>query len=114
MARKKDTKDLSGVSVHAGFPNPAAESVLENPDFNRLLIKHPSATFCMHLQGNDWQDQGIFNGDIVVIDRTIDPKKTDLVVWWDSDSFVITKLSALPEEVEQWGTVSAIIHQFRI
>ena len=111
--KDKYVQQVSGVALHAGFPNPAIDQFLENPDFNRLLIKHPASTFCMRLRGSEWEAAGIFDGDILVIDRALDPKKTDLVVWWDRDNFAVSHLNKLPKKVEQWGTVTNVIHQFR-
>jgi DNA polymerase V len=105
-----EISNLQGVSVKTGFPNPAAEQLLDNPDFNRLLIHHSASTFCMRLEGTDWEDQGIFSGDIVVIDRALLPKKTSLVVWWE-ESFRIGKFIKVPLDTPIWGVVTAIIHQ---
>ncbi len=104
---------LQGVSVHPGFPNPSADSMLENPDFNRLLIRHPVATYCMRIAGYQWQEQGIFDGDIVVIDRALSPQPSDLVIWWQNEGFVIAKHKLKPQEQIEWGVVSSIIHQCR-
>lgn len=103
---------LQGVSVHPGFPNPSAECMQQNPDFNRLLVRHPVATYCMRINGHQWQEQGIFDGDIAVIDRALRPTPLDLTVWWQ-DGFVISKLKHKPPEQELWGVISAIIHRYR-
>lgn len=110
---KKYIKDSVGVAVHAGFPNPAAELPFGNPDFNKLLIKHPASTFCMRLEGSEWENDGIFAGDLVVIDRALDPTKKDKIIWWNKDTFMISSLTELPPDTEVWGTVTAIIHQLR-
>ena len=108
-----DTNDLFGVSIKTGFPNPAMDSPLESPDFNKLLIRHPVATYCLRIAGSNWDRLGIFDGDIAVIDRALNPTPIDLVVWWQDDSFCISRHSRLPERTEIWGTVSAVIHQYR-
>jgi SOS-response transcriptional repressor LexA len=110
---RDETRNLEGVSVHGGFPNPAAESPLDNPDFNKLLIRHPAATFCLRISGNNWEDYGIFDGDIAVIDRAIAATDQDLVIWWEEDSFVINKRMLLPKGPQYWGVVVAIIHVYR-
>lgn len=110
---QKQVDSLHGVSVHGGFPNPAAESPLENPDFNKLLIRHPAATYCMRISGNAWEDRGIFDGDIAVVDRAVAPTGLALVVWWEEDSFFINKRAAMPRQHQVWGVVTAIIHQYR-
>lgn len=101
-----------GVSVYAGFPNPATDTTQERLSLDKLLISHPVSTFFLRVQGNGGEDRGIFNGDIVVVDRALSPRRTDLVIWWPGDSFIITKLATVPDS-ELWGTVTSIIHQFR-
>lgn len=105
-------KNLDGVSVHAGFPNPADSSPLGNPDFNRLLISHPSATFCMRIAGHQWEQKGIYDGDIAVIDRALTPGPADLVIYAMGEGFAISRFSTLIKN-QIWGVVSSVIHQVR-
>ncbi len=102
-----------GASVHAGFPNPASDRSLATVDLHGLLVKQPTSTFFMQIEGNDWEERAIFNNDIVVIDRSLDPRKSDLVVVSKDDSFIITPASKLPNDSTLWGTVTAVIHQYR-
>lgn len=115
MARETRTTssaDFDGVSVHSGFPNPALDSSLESLDLNQLLIQHPSATFCMKIEGDQWAAEGIFDGDVAVVDRVLTPKKNDKVVWIDDDQFAVSARHQVPGGREVWGTVTAIIHRF--
>ncbi len=102
-----------GVSVHDGFPNPATDAALQNLDLNRLLVWHSVSTFFMAVDGNDWQDQGIYQGDIAIIDRALNPKLIDRVVWLRDSEFRVSPLHKVPEGSEVWGVVTAIIHRFR-
>ncbi len=102
-----------GVSLHAGFPNAAVGSSARQLDLTRLLIKHPAATYLMRLDSNEWNDLGMFSGDTIVIDRALDPKKTDYVIWWEGESFIIGKLSQVAKGLPVWGVVTAVIHRFR-
>ncbi len=111
---RQETHDLAGVSVHSGFPNPAADSPLGNPDFNKLLVRHPVATYCMRIAGHAWEEQGIFDGDIAVIDRAISAHPQDLALWWQDESFVIGKQAKMPSRSTIWGVVTAIIHPTRV
>ncbi len=111
--RTNTSADFDGVSVHAGFPNPALDSSLESLDLNRLLIEHPSATFCMAIEGSQWNDEGIFDGDVAIIDRVLAPKKNDRVVWINQDVFALSMRHQVPEGSEVWGVVTAVIHRFR-
>lgn len=101
------------IAEHGGFPNPATDSNIISLDITSVLVKHPSSTFLMRLSGNTWEDIGIYDGDIAVIDRALEPQKSDLVVWWDVDEFRVSKQSNLPEKVTPWGVISSIIHRYR-
>ena len=57
--------------VPAGFPSPA-EDYLDQPlDFNELLIAHPAATFAVRVAGDSMTGDGIFPGDIAIVDRAV-------------------------------------------
>ena len=103
-----------GVSVHDGFPNPATDSSLQILDLNTLLIRHRLSTYFMRLDGSEWQELGIFAGDILIIDRALKPRANDLVVWWKSESFTFSHSHVVPEGIPMWGVVTATIHRFRI
>jgi Peptidase S24-like len=104
--------DNQGVSVHTGFPNPALDASLDALDLNRLLIKHPAGTYFMRISGNDWADQGVLNGDVAIVDRILNPRANDLIIWWCGESFVVGPRHKLPLDVPHWGVVTAIIHQY--
>lgn len=104
-----------GVSVHAGFPNPASDKSLSGLDLNQLLIRSSASTYIFRLRGNGWGQFGIFDGDVAIVDRALDPRREDLVVWWDesTDNFAISKYKKLPVDANIWGIITAVIHQFR-
>jgi len=108
-----DDQKLTGVSEHTGFPNAGTDTSLSSLDLAKLLIQNPSSTFFMRLRGNEWQDRGVFDGDVVVIDRALVPQTTDLVIWWGGESFAIGKTRDVAEDAEVWGIVTTIIHQMR-
>lgn len=108
----KLTDDV-GVSVHAGFPNPAADRRLEAIDLHKLIVKQPVSTFFMRIDGNDWEERSIFDGDIVVIDRSLNPRTSDLVIVGKDDAFLITPFSQIPAESVLFGVVTAVVHQYR-
>lgn len=103
--------DQEGVTEHSGFPNPATDSTLMSLDINKLLIKNPISTFFMKIDGSEWEQYGIFNGDIVIIDRSLNPKTVNIIVYWQESTFTIQKLKDLPIDTEIWGTVTATIHR---
>lgn len=108
-----DDLGAKGVSEHTGFPNAGTDSSLTSLDLPKLLIKNPASTFFMRVRGNGWQEQGIFDNDIVVIDRSLEPRKNDLLIWWAGDSFVFGNLSQLPEDTPHWGVIRSTIHFYR-
>lgn len=110
-----DNLDISskGVSVHTGFPNAALDSAARVLDLNRLLIQHPAATYYMQIAGCSWQANGIFDGDIAIVDRVLTPHPNDLVVWWQGESFVISAFHLVPRQQEVWGVIAAIVHRYR-
>lgn len=112
---QKGDEPQDGVSVHTGFPNPATDKSLQTLDFNQLLVQHTASTYMFRVRGNEWEGAGVFDGDIAVVDRALDPYKTDTVLWWDESAgeFAISKYTAMPPEATLWGVVTATVHQFR-
>lgn len=105
---------LSEVGVHAGFPNPAAERDHRKAtlSLDQLLVPRPNSTYFFRVQGHQWSDQGIYDGDIAVIDRALRPTAQDMVVAWQDD-FVLRRQSALPATMSAWGVVTAVIHRYQ-
>ena len=104
-----------GVSVHTGFPNPAIDQRLQALDFNQLLIENTVSTYMFRVRGNEWEGAGVFDGDIAVVDRALNARKNDVVIWWKEGGgeFAISHLHAMPQNASMWGVVTATIHQFR-
>ena len=71
---------LYGTKIRAGFPSPADDYVEARLDLNEHLIKNPPATFMLRVDGNSMVGAGIFQGDILVVDRSIEPKHDHIVV----------------------------------
>lgn len=105
-----------GVSVHSGFPNPALEQRKDQRpalDLNKLLIQRPSSTYMFRISGHTWADQGIYDGDIAVIDRAPMARTTDLLIAWREDELVLLKQHQLMPDDKPWGVIMSIIHQYR-
>ena len=77
------------MGIQAGFPSPAQDYIDRSLDFNRELIEHPAATFYAKVVGESMRDAGISEGDIVVIDRAVDPEQDDIVVVFLDGEFTI-------------------------
>lgn len=80
---------LFAPGVKAGFPSPAEDYLHESLDFNRDLIRHPEATFYGRVAGDSMQDAGICEGDIAVIDRSVEPQNGDVIVAYINGEFTI-------------------------
>jgi SOS-response transcriptional repressor LexA len=107
--------DQSGLAVHSGFPNPSQDATCLSLDFNQLLVQHPSGTFVFRIRGHDWSKYGIWDKDLAIIDRLLDPRSSDMVVWTEdgSSSFGLSQCKMMPDEATLWGVVTAIVHEFR-
>ena len=124
------------MGIQAGFPSPAQDYVDKSLDFNRELIEHPAATFYAKVIGNSMIGAGIAEGDIVVIDRAVDPEQDDIVVVFIDGEFTIKHIDftelhhnriwlrpANPEfraikvnasaDFRVWGVVVKVIKNFR-
>lgn len=66
--------------IQAGFPSPIQDYITERIDLNFELIKHPTATYYGKVKGDSMVGDGIEDGDIIVIDRAVEPVDGDLAV----------------------------------
>lgn len=82
--------------VPCGFPSPAHDYVEDKFDLNKLLIKHPSATYFMKVSGESMHDTGINNGDLLVVDRSISAMHGDIVIAAVSGEFTVKELRTHP------------------
>jgi DNA polymerase V len=121
-------------TVQAGFPSPAEDLGAQRIDLAQLLIKHSQATYFLRASGNSMTEAGIFDGDILVIDRAIKPRNTHIVVAIVDGEFTVKQLyqragrmklkaanptypDITPKEgqtIEVWGVVTSSIKQFNV
>ena len=115
----------------AGFPSPATDYIEEDIDLNIHLIKNVPATFVIRVQGKSMTDVGIYDGDLLVVDKSLKPKNFSTVVANVHDelvvkNFVKTKdeqfLTSGAKKIEDkiiinnesdifiWGVVTYVIH----
>lgn len=78
--------------IQAGFPSPAQDHISESIDLNRELIRHPAATFYGRVDGDSMIGEGIESGDIIVIDRSIEPADGDLTVCCIDGDFTLKRI----------------------
>ncbi len=122
---------LFASKVPAGFPSPADDYMEGKLDLNRYLIKHPEASFFVRATGNSMINAGIFDGDLMIVDKSLDPTPGKIVIaaingdltvkrykleggkpylFPENDQF---KPIAIDEEegIYIWGVVISVIHQ---
>lgn len=78
--------------VRAGFPSPATDYEEESIDLNRELIRHRDATFFARVKGESMIDAGYQPGDLLVVDRSLEPQQGDVVVAYVDGGFTIKEL----------------------
>ena len=116
-------------TVQAGFPSPAEDHASERVDLNKILIKHPLATYLMRVRGASMREAGIDDGDVVLVDRAVKPCHGHVVVAVVDGEFTVKRLwkrgsnlklqaanptypDILPKDgqtVEVWGVVTNAI-----
>ena len=69
-----------GSAVAAGFPSAADDFLEAQLDLNEHLIKHPAATYLARAQGHSMRGMGIFDGDTLIVDRSLQPRHEDIVI----------------------------------
>ncbi len=119
--------------IQAGFPSPAQDNICESIDLNREIVRHPAATFYGRVSGDSMCEEGIEPGDILVIDRSLEPADGDLTVCCIDGEFTLKRISLRAGEVwlipsnenfdpilvtpdnrfEIWGVVTYTIKQSR-
>jgi len=71
---------LYNTRVQAGFPSPADDYLEGSLDLNEHLIQHPAATFYCRVCGDSMTGVGIFDGDLLIVDRALTPRNGDVVL----------------------------------
>ena len=119
-------------AVSAGFPSPAEDYLESKLDLNEHLIHHPSATFMVRATGDSMTGVGIFSGDILIVDRSVQAKHGSIIIAVINAELTVKRLyrrkgvirleaanPAYPSlnvsddmELWCWGVVTAAIHQY--
>ncbi|MAJ65737.1 MAG: translesion error-prone DNA polymerase V autoproteolytic subunit [Pelagibacteraceae bacterium TMED233] len=115
----------------AGFPSPATDYIEEDIDLNIHLIKNTPATFIIRVQGKSMSNVGIYDGDLLIVDKSIKPKNFSTVIANVHDELVVKSfikerslqfLSSGSQNFEDriiinedsnvfiWGVVTYVIH----
>ncbi|MGZ2368838.1 LexA family protein [Ancylomarina sp. YFZ004] len=83
---------LVGSSVHAGFPSPADDFIEKNISLDSELIRNKEATFYARVEGDSMKDANIHDGDLLVIDRSLEPQNNKVAVCFIDGEFTVKRL----------------------
>ncbi len=119
--------------IHAGFPSPADDFLEKKLDLNEYLVKNPAATFFIRVRGHSMIGAGILDGDMLVVDRSLEARNDSIIVAVIDGEFTVKRLkkegkniSLVAEnrhykpikikeemEFEVWGVVTGVIQDLR-
>ena len=123
--------------VAAGFPSPADDYVDKTLDLNELVVKNPAATYFVRVEGDSMVGAGIHDGDVLVVDRAVEPTDGKVVVaalngaltvkqirlkktragrriWLVPENDIFPLIEVQPGmDFEVWGVVTHVIHALR-
>lgn len=132
----KESEDFQPVIdgyVAAGFPSPAGDYIDNELNLKTLLVRNESSTFYVQVVGNSMVDANIFDGDILVVDKSLSPSNKSILVCFIDGEFTVKKVSKIgkdfflipanpefkPIKIEDssdfrlWGVVTFVIHKLR-
>ena len=91
---------LYGQLAAAGFPSPADDYIEDLLDLNELLVRNPPATFYVRLRGKSMMAAGLHDGDILVVDRSVEPRTGCIVVATVDGAYTVKRLFRRGRRVE--------------
>ena len=118
--------------VAAGFPSPADDYIMGRLSLDEHLIRHKEATFFVRAKGNSMDGAGIFDGDLLVVDKSLTPSSGDIVIAVVDGDLTVkrlikrgSKVVLKPEnarfkeiefkygqELQVWGVVTSTVKKF--
>jgi DNA polymerase V len=130
-ARKKLVRPLIGANLAAGFPSPAQDYIEKTIDLNEHLIIHPAATFFVRVDGDSMTGCGIFDNDVLIVDRALEAADGSVIVAVLNGELTVKRLHitqncwslqpsnpAFPEliitadtDFSVWGVVTYCLHK---
>lgn len=124
-------RPLFSSGVSAGFPSPADDFIDKRLNLNEFLISNDAATFYLRVEGDSMRGSGIFSGDILIVDRSVKPQNSNVVIAVLDGELTVKRLRIMhgkfilepdnpdyePIEIyegmhfEVWGVVTYVIHR---
>ena len=118
--------------VGAGFPSPATDYIEDDIDLNSHLITNAPATFIIRVQGKSMKNVGIYDGDLLIVDKSMDPRNFSTIIANVNEELVVKTLIKIKgvsylasgsknildkinlaenPEIVVWGVVTYVIHK---
>lgn len=117
-------------TIAAGFASPTNDEIEQELDLNKHLIKHPAATFFLRVRGDSMIKAGIHDGDILIVDRSLEPGDRKIVIASVNGELTVKRLSRTKQgvflvaenevfstiqvtsdhDIQIWGVVTTVIH----
>lgn len=123
---------LMAGEVRAGFPSPADDYIEKPLDLTEALVPHPSSTFFVRAKGNSMELHGIYDGDMLIVDRSLNAVPSDIVIMAIDGELTCKQLTLMGNrfylcsgkeeyppipltgtEFHCWGVVTHNIHSLR-
>lgn len=119
--------------VPAGFPSPAEDYAEGKLDLNEYIVEHEAATFYIRVQGHSMSGAGILDGDLIAVDRSLEPRHGDVVLAVIDGELTVKEFSnqngqvqllahnpdftpielRLGQELTIWGVVTGVVRKLR-
>jgi len=132
LFNENETHQIEGF-VSAGFPSPAGDYMDHGLNLKELFVRNESSTFFVEVVGNSMINAGIHDGDILVVDKSLDPVDDSIMVCFVDGEFTVKRVGKIkgsffliPEnqqfkpikiddnsDFRLWGVVTFVIHKFR-
>ena len=123
------TQPLFGSRVRAGFPSPADDHLDTDVDLHAHVVKHPAATFFVRAEGDSMRGDGIHDGDLLVVDRSLEPTPGRVLIVALNGELTVKRLEnigqrpyltasnprfqpipLMGQEAQVWGVVTHVVH----
>ena len=124
---------IVSTKIPAGFPSPASDFEENSLDLNTFLIKHKTSTFFAKVSGDSMKNAGVHDGDLLVVDRSLEASNRDIAVCYLNGEYTVKRLVfendavwLVPEndryeaikvdsgnELIIWGIVISVVKKFK-
>ena len=85
--------------IQAGFPSPAQGAYADFIDLNSALVDNPASTFCARVIGHSMRDAGINEGDLLLVDRAVEPADGHIAVCFVDGDFTVKRVTRKPDGI---------------